>query len=256
MLFETKHSKNNYCTTLHYKDIKTIPHCQSTIEFLFVRDGTVNALLNNNNFIVKKGQCIIVLPYEVHNFTTIKKSQVDVFIFSSDIVPDFYNHVKNHVLQNPVVSFEPEFHDHISEKSSDMFLKKSVIYKLASEVVKGGLISKGELQNADIMSRIILFIQENYNQQITIRDLAAHLGYSYNYTSHIFKELFPQGFCEMVNIHRLEEVISHLKNHETNMTLLASESGFSTIRSFNQSFKKHYGMSPRDYYNLKFRNKE
>ena len=43
MLFEEKHSKQNYNTTLHYQNMRTILHCQTSAEILLI-----TAVVNKN----------------------------------------------------------------------------------------------------------------------------------------------------------------------------------------------------------------
>ena len=84
MLFEEKHSKTNYYTTLEYDNILCISHCQSSFEILFVTEGCVNTVFSDKKVRVNEGECIWVLPYEIHNYETPENSKVFIAIFSAD----------------------------------------------------------------------------------------------------------------------------------------------------------------------------
>lgn len=253
MIFEEKHSRQNYFTTLNYEDMHSIPHCQTSMEILFVLSGTVQALRQNQKFTVSAGQCIWVMPYEVHAYTTLTPNNVTVFIFSPDMMPDFEQTVHRQALTCPILSFSPEMESVLSENNHDLFSKKSVLYFLASSVLKGGVSQRKIETDMEPMVQMILFIQEHYREPITLHDLAKHMGYSYNYTSHLFRQYFSEGFCQIVNQHRLDEAVHLMTSHETNMTRVAQECGFSTIRSFNMAFQKRFHMPPTTYYRLSLR---
>ena len=86
-----------------------------------------------------------------------------------------------------------------------------------------------------------------YRENVTLRDLARHMGYSYNYAPHLFHQYFCMGFCEMINMHRLDEAARLLKKPSFNITEIAGQTSFSTIRTFNSAFKKRFLMTPSEY---------
>ena len=73
------------------------------------------------------------------------------------------------------------------------------------------------------------------------------LGYSYNYISSIFKKNFGMNFSAYANQIRTEEAVQLLKHSDKTSAEIANECGFSTIRNFNISFKKQFGISPKEY---------
>ena len=247
MLYEEKHSKSNYRTALHYHNMKTIPHCQSTLEILFVSSGTVRATRQRESILLFPGQCLWLMPFEVHAYETIEDNDVSVFIFSGDMMPDFVQTLRSRTLRNPVSTFTEEDLEQLCAPGADAFMLKSILYKIASAVYGAGTEPLESPSDAQALSKCMLFIQEHYRENLTLRDLARHLGYSYHYTSHLFRSNFSCGFCEMVNMHRLEEAVRLLRSGDLNMTQISELAGFPTIRNFNLVFKNHYHMSPSDF---------
>ena len=74
--------------------------------------------------------------------------------------------------------------------------------------------------------------------------MAEELGYSYNYLSAYFKTQFGCSYADYVNSFRLEEAVRLLKRTDKSITQIAFESGFTSIRNFNDVFKKEYSISP------------
>ena len=52
------------------------------------------------------------------------------------------------------------------------------------------------------------------------------------------------SFSEYLNIVKIENAITLLRNHDSTMTALSRKCGFSTIRNFNRVFKKFTGYTP------------
>ena len=247
MLFEEKHSKTNYYTTLEYDNILCIPHCQSTFEILFVTEGCVDTVFSDRKIRVGAGECIWVLPFEIHHYETQKNSKVFIAIFSADYVSEFANAIKNKSLALPTVPFC--LSDINSLDSGDIFLIKSALYSLCSKVYRNGTKDKIGDADSDTAARIMVYIQEHFKEPITLSDIAEKLGYSYSYTSAIIKNDFGKSISDVINEHRLDFAKKLLKESTHTITEIAEESGFSTIRNFNAVFKKAYNQSPSQYRN-------
>lgn len=248
MLFEEKYSRQNLSVTLQYRNMRSILHCQTSAEILLVSRGVVRAVCRDRSFLLHAGECIWIMPYEVHSYDTVEENEATVYIFSPDMMPDLFQMMDGKKLIDPVVCFSDEMPDILAEEKNDLFQKKSVLYALASKAVQAG-IGKADRQYSDLdpMCRMMLFIQDHFRENITMHDLAQHMGYSYNYASHLFRRCFPMGFCETVNMHRLEEAARLLKENPKSMMDVADKAGFATIRSFNSAFKKRFSMTPSEY---------
>ena len=244
MVFEEKHSRSNYSITLHYANMETISHCQTSMELLFVTEGCVEALRHDQVFTLHAGECIWIVPFDVHYYHTLEPNQATVFIFSPDWMPDFDLITRDNRLCCPVIPFEPEEMALLHENQPDILMKKSVLYRLAARAVARGTEKRDFQEDRDPMISIMLFIQEHFRENITLRDVGEHLGYTYHYTLHLFQKYFPAGFSEILSGHRLDEAVSLLRKSKMNMGEIAEQSGFSTVRNFNLAFRKRFGMSP------------
>lgn len=247
MLFEGKHSKNNYFCLLEYENINCILHCQTSFEIIFVEKGSVVLELKDRVVEINQSECAWVLPYENHGITTPKESKVSISIFSTDYIADFYDTVKKKSLKNPVTVFSCHILEILKNKSNDRFLLKSTLYGLCSKVISNGIYEDDSKSRTDNSVKIILYVQEHYKEQITLKSLAKELGYSYSYTSAIFMNCFNRNFADIVNEYRLNEAIRLLKLKKYTVTEVSQLCGFSTIRNFNISFKNHFGKTPREY---------
>lgn len=61
------------------------------------------------------------------------------------------------------------------------------------------------------------------------------------------KELTGSTPNELFRVYKLNYAVSLLKAGKLNVTEVSTQAGFSSVAFFSQSFKKHFGVSPRDY---------
>ena len=247
MLFEEKHNKTNYYCHLEYENINCLLHCQRSFEIVFAEKGSILAEIKNKAFTVSEGNCIWILPYETHRITTPKDSKVSIFIFSTDYISDFYDAVKRKTLKNPVSEFSDNSLDILKNNTDNRFMLKSVLYELCEKVFSGGVSEAEDRSKTDNSVKTMLYLQQHYKEQITLKSLAKELGYSYSYTSAIFKECFHSGFVDIINEFRLDEAVRLLKEKKHSVTEISELCGFATIRNFNIAFKKKFNRSPREY---------
>jgi len=91
------------------------------------------------------------------------------------------------------------------------------------------------------------YINRNYNQRISLSDIADASGFSPNYLSRKFKEDTGIGVHEYLTYVRLNKAAIELAHTDHTITEVALNNGFSDSNYFKDAFHKAYGMSPRDY---------
>lgn len=91
------------------------------------------------------------------------------------------------------------------------------------------------------------FIDENYNQKITVEELAEMVGYSYHHFRHLFKMKFGRSPIAYLLNTRIQRA-SHLLLHSAlTVTAIAEECGFSSDAQFSTLFKREQGEPPRRF---------
>lgn len=100
-------------------------------------------------------------------------------------------------------------------------------------------------ESADHLHYARAFIDENFNQKITVEELAEMVGYSYHHFRHLFKTKFGRSPIAYLLNKRIQRA-SHLLLHSTlSVTAIAEECGFSNDAQFSTLFKRETGEPPR-----------
>lgn len=91
------------------------------------------------------------------------------------------------------------------------------------------------------------YIDNNFEKEVRLSDLANQLYVTEQYLSRIFKEYNGIGISEYLIKRRLAKVRQLLLETEDSITDIAYSAGFSNINSFNRIFKKYQEMTPSEY---------
>ena len=91
------------------------------------------------------------------------------------------------------------------------------------------------------------YIDRYFRDVDDIRELAKHLGYSYTYLAHAFKEKTKMTIGEYILERKMNEAKWLLRAGRISVSQIAARFGYKSVQSFSNSFKKAVGMSPVDY---------
>ena len=86
-------------------------------------------------------------------------------------------------------------------------------------------------------------------QAVEIRSYIEELGYSYGHLCRMFKICYGLSPLTYLNLLRLETAASVLSKPGTNVAATAEAAGFNSPAYFSRIFKRHFGMSPREWQN-------
>ncbi len=96
--------------------------------------------------------------------------------------------------------------------------------------------------------KVLDYIDENLNRNMTLDELAAVSCYSKFHFSRIFQSMMGETVFQYIHRLRLERAAKWIRiEEETPITNVAYELGFSNCANFSRSFKEHFGRSPSSW---------
>lgn len=146
-----------------------------------------------------------------------------------------------------------------NEKNLDIDLKvllketsvekiKLLFTNLATEICKLKDVSE-DTDMKNIREKIQKYILENYQKDFSLDDLADFLGFSFRYTSILFKKVIGDNFKNYLSRYRIEKAKEIMKeNPNIKVKELAELVGCNSSNTFIRVFKKYEGTSPAKYY--------
>ena len=100
------------------------------------------------------------------------------------------------------------------------------------------------------LNTVIDYIDENYAYDIALEDAASFSGFSKFHFSRLFKEYMGCTFYDYLIGQRIKATEVLLTRDDLSITDIALQSGFSSISTFNRTFKLKKGCTPGEYRSL------
>ena len=93
----------------------------------------------------------------------------------------------------------------------------------------------------------IVYIHENYNNKLSIKDLASMENLSESYYRSIFLRTFGESPVEYITSLRITAAVNLLETTNKKLAEIAELVGYSDVYYFGKQFKKKLGQSPGSY---------
>ena len=96
------------------------------------------------------------------------------------------------------------------------------------------------------LNAVLGYIEANYNQRITVEQLADMVCLSEDRFGHLFREGVGQPPLQYINAMRLRKALNMLKTNQYTVTEVADAVGFRDYNHFGRLFRKQYGCTPNE----------
>jgi len=243
---------NHTYNVYFYNSIDYNPHFHKNYEIIYVLYGKVMCTINGKTKILTDGDFAFCLSNEIHSIKSQSASKVWIGVFSEDFIHEFGKFQKGKTGEDfsfrcpeSLMSYLNE--NFLKEKLDNVFVIKACLYAVCDEYLKQNKLVEAKDKQSILMNDIVDYVENNYKKQISLNQLADSLGYEYCYFSKLFNKLFSMSFNSYINTYRFNAASEMLINTDMPVTEIAYESGFQSIRSFNNTFKNLSGRSPSDF---------
>ena len=183
----------------------------------------------------------------VYELNTKMIEQVSEKIFDEySINCQFFSNNKFYLGSNDYIEILKKIRDKLldNEKNSeflvDLYAKELVYHLIQNEAVKQIL-----LDNSNPVNRAIRYMNSNYMQQISIKEIAFNLNMSESSLCQYFKKvtrITPNQYLTKIKLEKAKEMLKSNSVTETAFNL-----GYLNISYFIMIFKKVYGLTPKQY---------
>ena len=100
---------------------------------------------------------------------------------------------------------------------------------------------------AGAISRVLEYVDDNFQHKLTLGELAERENLSLSYLSHAFKDAMGISFQEYLKQKRFENASRLLQSTEMNLLDISIASGFSDVRYMMKAFSEIANCSPAEY---------
>ena len=93
---------------------------------------------------------------------------------------------------------------------------------------------------------VVEYLQQNYAQPLSLDTISSRFGYTPQYLSSLFHKDTGTTIQDFLQRLRVEEAC-RLMDSKVSLTELAQAVGYTDTKHFSKVFRKHKGISPREY---------
>jgi AraC-like DNA-binding protein len=237
---------------MHDRDSYTYPlHVHQFVELIFVIEGDLPITVDGRSQTVHSGECAMILPFQTHKFSSKSHVKMGMYLFSPSILSDFFaahdGMVGSGACFTPSSATQQVYRDRIMESQNLSFYSvKSFIYLALNDYLsENEMVMKSS--NGNVAARVGTYLNEHFDEQITLGTVADALGYSSNYLSHCIKDTFGMNFCSFLASLRIDKARRLLATTAMSSIEISFECGFGSERSFHRQFKLITGKTPLEY---------
>lgn len=105
-------------------------------------------------------------------------------------------------------------------------------------------------REATLMEDALDYIQNNFNKDISLGDVARHVYLSEHYFGGIFKKNKPEGFSNYLLAIRMKEALRLLETKRYTINEISNMVGYKNSAYFIKIFKNYTGKTPKQYFRL------
>lgn len=140
---------------------------------------------------------------------------------------------------NQPLAYELEIKSHLL-----LFLMQLFRYKYTKRQPQIDVTKQKKIKT---IKAVIHYIEQHYQESLTLEQLAKIANYSEFHFSRFFKQETGMTCVEYMNNYRLEQALQALLRQTRPITDIASEHGFENVSYFIKCFKRKYQQTPAQF---------
>ena len=254
-------------------------HWHPEIEITYVRKGTMCYKVNNLVYHLKEGDIVFNNSGALHS-GTMENQEDCAYIpvtFDPRLIYGFFQSTINSKYVDPVIqdsmlpaicidqseSWHKPFREYLlriidlDEKKPDFYelditiCLQSMWRLLLEHITYEPQASRENSLEYDRIKKILSYIEENYQNKITLNDIAGHIHLCESECTRLFKRHMNTTLFALLQEDRIERSLEFLQDDQP-VSAVADKAGFSDPNYYSKVFAKIKGCSPREYRNHRF----
>lgn len=209
---------------------------------------------------VKEGDIYLSFPFDHHRVDAAKNSVLRYDFISFTVTNPAYSAefakiwIENISAQkrlcdnNKIAFLLEEIIDASKEKNEFQTeeLDNLLTIMMISIIRHYGIQTGKPKRSTELCSEIIGYIDSHFNSITRLEDISKALGYHYNYLTSVFHKTTHLSLSKYFITRKLEIAKRLLSQEGKTVTEVAETLNYSSIQSFDKSFRKHYLICPKD----------
>jgi AraC-like DNA-binding protein/quercetin dioxygenase-like cupin family protein len=236
-------------------------HWHRSVEIFALYEGELEFYVNEVRHPLTPGEFMIVNSNEIHSILSPKKNftivlQIPLTVFEKYFTEDkfiYFTHSPRLEDEELMSLIRAMYDTYRARECGYEFQVQSQFYRLVYHLVtkyRKTDVDSGVIRNTkglDKLSRIMAYLQDNYNKDISLEMLSRTFGYSPTYLSRMFQKYAQMSYKVCLDNIRLQHAEKDLLDTRLTIGEIAMNHGFANSKAFARTFETRYGMLPSAY---------
>ena len=249
MFYEFEHfgTSEHFCK--EYGENFTYPnHLHQSYELVMSLEGSMTVNIDDISYIITPGEAVLIFPHQLHSMSG-EKCRHMLCIFSPEIVKEYSSRTWDKLPRCNKFTLNKYLTEEINNltDTSSKTRIKGLLYTVCSEFDEDAAYVSRRSGSHNLLYRIFEYVENNYNRDFSLENIASDMGFSYHYISRYFRNSVGITLNTYINMYRISKACYMLNNSNCTVIQCAMECGYSSLRSFNRNFKAHTGTTPMEY---------
>lgn len=220
-------------------------HLHDSFELIVMEEGSLTATVGGVTYTLHRGEALLVFPNQIHGYERREGSLCGVFIFPAALVGEYYEKMRKKQPHVPVFSLhDPHLCDALLSVGEHRWRLKSLLYGVLDIFDQAAAYLPRHGGGSDLLGQIISLIADRYAEPLTLRVIAAELGYDHRYLTNLIQKELHTTFRHLLNEYRITRAEDLLLRTNSPIEQIAGECGYESLCSFNRNFKALTGTTP------------
>ncbi len=214
--------------------------------------GSFSFLVNGKELTVKTGETAVIDCFNPHTYYTNDSFEAYWIHINGSNIKALFTELINRF--GNIIGFDNEIEIQIKDiynliKNNESISESNMSLKIYSLITSLFNANENKICNNTVVQTAIKFMNKNYQNRLTIENIAKHINMSSSQFSRQFKKQTGKSPYDYLLGIRLTKAKELLKNTSLPISEISYRTGFANESNFIYFFKKQEGISP-----LKFRN--
>lgn len=243
-------------------------HWHMDYELVHVCEGTLPITIDNHHFQMQAGDVIIVPPGAIHG-SQIPSGYYECVVFEATTLfsaaslnltalQNFWETNGNQPIFLSATSTERPLAEQFFSCAKATGESASILSACGFLLALFGSVASGTNRNntskrnsnqrqMDRIKHVIVYMKKNYQNPITLSELAEVAGLNREYLCRIFRQIIGKSPIQFLIEYRIERSKKYLLSPSGNVTDAALSSGFSDLSYYIRKFTELNGVTPMQY---------
>ncbi|AIQ72545.1 MULTISPECIES: AraC family transcriptional regulator [Paenibacillus] len=253
-------------------------HWHEEAEFFMLLEGEILFQVDTEYFPLRAGEAVFIESGDIHAAYVLNEDTPCKFcalVFLPDLLASAqYDTIQQNAILplqekrqsfprhiTPAIPWQQELLHHLKQMMEayankmpgfETFMKGTLLIMLSKITAEGRFENRSQSDDADTtkinrLKKVILYIQDNYQEPIRTRDLSELIPMSEGQFCRFFKMMTRKTPVDYINSYRIRQAADLLQQSERKISDIAFEVGFDNVSYFIKVFRKAMKCSPSEF---------